>query len=211
MNASSEKLTTKASSWGFEASIRSSALLFTEGRLRYIEPELSTTRPMETGRSVCWKLSSVCFTPSSKTSKSSFVRFCNELGAVKHGGVEHHFFHVGVQQVAALRPASEPRPLAQLARWRASGERTGSVSWTSEGGGAGLGCSPGLRRNARRALEPASHGGSQKCGKNRVIAKAHSSRYEHRQSAEAVPVGDSPSLSLYATCRRGTDPWACSR
>ena len=56
MNASSEKFTTKASSCGFEAWIKSSALLFTEGRLRYIEPELSTTRPMETGRSVCWKL-----------------------------------------------------------------------------------------------------------------------------------------------------------
>ncbi len=56
INASSEKLTTKASSCGFEARMRSRALLFTEGRLRYIEPELSITRPMETGRSVCWKL-----------------------------------------------------------------------------------------------------------------------------------------------------------
>ena len=44
MKASSEKFTTKASSWGFEAWIRSSALLFTEGRLRDMEPELSTTR-----------------------------------------------------------------------------------------------------------------------------------------------------------------------
>ena len=65
MKASSEKLTTKASSCGFEASIKSSALLLTEGRLRYIDPELSTTSPMDTGRSVCWKLMMFCLTPSS--------------------------------------------------------------------------------------------------------------------------------------------------
>ena len=53
MKASSEKFTTKASSWGLEAWIRSSVLLFTERRLLLIEPELSTTMAMETGRSVC--------------------------------------------------------------------------------------------------------------------------------------------------------------
>jgi len=53
MKASSEKLTTKASSW-VEARIISRAALLTEGRLLYMEPELSITRPMDTGRSVCW-------------------------------------------------------------------------------------------------------------------------------------------------------------
>ena len=53
MNASSEKFTTNASSCGFEASIRSSALLFTAGRFLDIDPELSTTSAIETGRSVC--------------------------------------------------------------------------------------------------------------------------------------------------------------
>ncbi len=53
MNASSEKFTTNASSCGFDASIRSSALLFTAGRFRDIEPELSTTIAIDTGRSVC--------------------------------------------------------------------------------------------------------------------------------------------------------------
>ena len=38
---------------GFEASTRSSALLFTAGRFFDIDPELSTTSAIETGRSVC--------------------------------------------------------------------------------------------------------------------------------------------------------------
>jgi hypothetical protein len=53
MNASSAKFTTNASSFGFEARIRSSVALFTAGRFLYIDPELSTTRPIETGKSWC--------------------------------------------------------------------------------------------------------------------------------------------------------------
>ena len=129
MKASSEKFTTKASSWGFEARIRSSALLLTEGRLRYMEPELSTTRPIETGRSVCWKLMRVCLTPSSKTWKSSLVRFSTRSAAVEHGGIEDHFFHVGVEQVAfALlfqRTGGGPAPRRRASgRDRCHSERT---------------------------------------------------------------------------------------
>src|SRR5271157_4113270 len=134
MKASSEKFTTKASSWGLDAWIRSSALLFTDGRLRDMEPELSTTSAIETGTSVCWKLISVCRTPSSKTSKLSFFR----SGTSRLPSSTVAFSTTSSTSACRTKPApSLRRGSAELAGGSASGERTGSRSTVSGGACAG--------------------------------------------------------------------------
>src|SRR5271165_586529 len=138
MNASSEKFTTKASSCGFEASTRSTALLFTAGRFRAMDPELSTTNAIETGKSVCWKLMMFCFTPSSKTWKLSFCRSCTRCPPESRT--------VAFSDTSSTSARSRnwlPSFSMGLFRGRGaspSGERTGSRSMVSAGACPDVAC-----------------------------------------------------------------------
>ena len=130
MKASSEKLTTKASSCGFEAWIRSSALLLTEGRLRSHGPGVVDHQAHGDGKIGVLEADDVLLDPVFVDLKIVFGQVLNQLRAVEHGGVEHHFFDVGVEQVALAFLAEVP---VGGTGGTVSGERTGSVSCVSDG------------------------------------------------------------------------------
>ena len=132
MKASSEKFTTKASSCGFEASIRSSALLFTAGRFFDIEPELSTTSADRNRQIGVLKADDVLLHAVFENLKVLLASASAPTAvAFQHRGIQHHLFHVGAQNVSFAPSLCRGPPFA-LGGCSASGERTGSRSTVSE-------------------------------------------------------------------------------
>src|SRR5580658_1455506 len=112
-----------------------------------MEPELSTTRAIETGTSVCWKLIRVCLTPSSNTSKFSFFRSGTSFvpsSTVALSTTSSTSAWRTYPSPPCLRKGSEDAPAA-------SGERTGSRSTVSGGAWTGAGLAGGCCAGSEKA------------------------------------------------------------
>ena len=110
----------------------------------------------------------------------------NHPVAVEHGAVQHHLFHILAQNKPSTFPFQRPirasrRLGIRRTQWVAVHRERRSLCRSFGGGSL-------LRRQPKR------HGG-QKNPEDQMIARAiiamaHSSRCEHGQSAEAIPVED---------------------
>ena len=132
MKASSEKFTTKASSCGFEASIRSSALLFTEGRF-FVHRSGVVDDQRDRNRQIgVLKADDVLLDAVFKNLKVILLQVLDQLRAVEHRGSSApplpHW-----SAARSLRPPCAEVPGPGRGRCSASGERTGSRSSVSEG------------------------------------------------------------------------------
>ena len=218
INASSEKFTTNASSCGFDACNQVQRALVHRRplpvhRSRVVDHQRNRNRQIGV-----LKADDVLLDAVLKDLKVVLLQVLDQLVAVQHRAVQHHLFHVGAQHVAFALLAQRPGP--GLGRQHV--RRTHRI--------AVLGQRRRLRRHSllprparcslrRRRLDslawfvPAAseRRTGQQSRENRVIAKAHSSPYVHKPSAVAAPEEDSPSPSLYATCRPGSGPSAGSR